>query len=240
MCTFEMIHKEYLCNYDKYIDKYIFVSKRHRELHKQRHSYFMQKGCVIYNFSLNLKDIVPNHNKGNYLFYYGRLTEEKGIRTLVEAMQQMPKQKLKVAGKGPLLEELTAIAPKNIEFLGFCTGEHLINQISNASFIIVPSECEENNPLTIIEAYSHGKPVIGSKIGGIPEIINEHTGFLFEPSDIDSLRSTIQKASALSTESYKEMSTNAREFANLHFDPEIHYKQLMYIYQQAIRKYENS
>ena len=70
---------------------------------------------------------------------------------------------------------------QNIEFLGYKTGHELSELIRHASFVIVPSEWYENNPLTILEAYSQGKPVIGSAIGGIPEIIDEgKTGFLFE------------------------------------------------------------
>jgi glycosyltransferase involved in cell wall biosynthesis len=90
--------------------------------------------------------------------------------------------RLKVVGTGSHYEKYIAANYKNIEFLGYKSGRELSELIRQASFVIVPSEWYENNPLTILEAYSHGKPVIGSRIGGIPEIIEEvKPGFFLKP-----------------------------------------------------------
>ena len=80
----------------------------------------------------------------------------------------------------PLLNKKNTLLNQNIEFLGFKKGDELWNIVKNASFIIIPSEWYENNPLSIIESYAYGKPVIGSRIGGIPEILkHDKTGYLF-------------------------------------------------------------
>lgn len=239
MCAMEMFHKEYMSNYDSYISQYIFLSENFKKAHSLRHSYFEEKSIVLYNF---LPDFELNisYNKGDYLFYSGRITTEKGIGTLVEAMRDLPHIQLKIAGIGPLLDTLKHIAPKNVSFLGFISGKELFNQIDKASFIVVPSECAENNPLAIIESYAHGKPVIGAQIGGIPEIIdNGKTGFTFKAFSKESLKNTINIALSLSEEEYKKLSINAKAFANKHFNPEIYYRTLMNIYNKTICSYEN-
>ena len=116
-------------------------------------------------------------------------------------------------------------------------GNELNELISGASFVLVPSEWYENNPMTIIEAYSHGIPVIGSSIGGIPEIIEEgKTGFLFKPKDTDSLTQKLKLARSLSEQEYQIMSENALQFADKNFNPEIYYNRLIKFYQEVINQ----
>lgn len=239
MCSAEMIHKEFLMNYNRYINKYIFVSQRYLTLHSERHKYFADKGTVLYNFFPDINKIEPNSKKGDYFLYYGRITKEKGIEPLLKAFERMPNLSLKIAGTGPLSNLFSDTSP-NIEYLGFVSGESLISLIKNASFVIVPSEWEENNPLTIIEAYACGKPVIGSRIGGIPEIIRENnTGFIFEAGDFKDLISKIEISAKIIQDEYSEMSQFCRNFAERNFDSEVHYNRLMNIYKEAIESYEN-
>ena len=142
---------------------------------------------------------------------------------------------LKIIGTGPLLAEYTNKKYPNIEFIGYKTGAELTELVSNASFIIVPSQWYENNPMTIVEGYSYGKPVIGANIGGIPEIIEDgKTGYLFESGDSDDLVSMVSKADSLSDKEYEKMSKNARQFAEDNFNPEIHYQKLLTIYKKVL------
>ena len=236
-CTLEMLHKEKFFDYDQYIDRYLFASRRFMSYHSARHAYFDKKGEVLYNFLPNQQNIAPNYERGDYILYYGRITIEKGIKSLIEAMKLLPDVKLKVAGTGPLLDQLTQEKLPNVEFVGFKNGQELYTLVSHASFVVVPSECEDNNPLTIIEAYSFGKPVIGSAIGGIPEIIEEgKTGFLFDAFSKDSLTESIKKAIKVSPEEYATMSHIVRSFAEKHFSPDSYYTHLMDVYKQVIRK----
>lgn len=96
--------------------------------------------------------------RGNYFIYFGRLSQEKGIETLVKAVKKSPFIKLKVLGTGPLLESLKREATDNIEFLGFKQGEELRDYIKNAMYVVVPSECYENNPMAIVESTTIGLP----------------------------------------------------------------------------------
>jgi glycosyltransferase involved in cell wall biosynthesis len=155
-------------------------------------------------------------------------------------MTKLKNLKLKVAGTGPLLNKLKDKSSGNVEFLGFINGEELSTVIENSSFVVIPSEWYENNPLTLIEAYAHGKPVIGSKIGGIPEIIDEgKTGYIFNSGDKISLERTIKKALMNTEEQYKILSDNARKYAEYHFSPDNYYNELMDIYRLTIENYEN-
>ena len=236
MCAMEMFFKEKIFHYDQYIGKYIFVSNRYKYTHSLRHEFFEKKGTVLYNFIPNIEGIKTVDKKGKYLFYYGRVTIEKGIKTLVEVMKDLPDYQLKIAGTGNLMEELQAMNLPNVEFLGFRSGNELFDTLKNSAFVIVPSEWEENNPMTVIESYAYGKPVIGSRIGGIPEIIDEgKTGFTFEAFSKDNLKRAITEAMAVSDDQYKVMSEKARLFANNNFNPEIHYNHLIEIYKSLLR-----
>jgi len=120
---------------------------------------------------------------------------------------------------------------------GFLEGRELADLIQGASFVIVPSEWYENNPLSILEAYAWGKPAIGAEIGGIPEIIKDgRTGFLFQSRKVDSLIEKLTLAETISTNHYKVMYREARSFAESFFEPNSHYERLLDIYQQTINE----
>lgn len=133
-------------------------------------------------------------NDYRYFLYYGRLGEEKGIKDLIQAFMPINKKiKLVVAGTGPQKEELLEMVKMNslendVLFVGFQEGEALWGLVEAAEFIVVPSNCYENAPYTVLEAMSLQKAVISSDIGGLPEMI-EHgkNGLLYKYKDIDKL-----------------------------------------------------
>lgn len=236
---FEINNKFYRPEF--YFDRIISVCKFNYEKHQVKLN-LKERLVLLYNFSKELDNNLPSHIKGGYFLFYGRLSKEKGILTLIDAWQKLGSRfKLKIAGKGDLLNEIVRkIELKNegnIELLGFKSGTELHNLIKHSSFIIVPSECYENNPMTIIEGYSLGKPVVATNVGGIPEIISEgKTGFLFELKNIDDLVGKVKHANELSDREYEIMSKNARQFAEKNFSSDNHYLKLMEIYSEAIRK----
>lgn len=130
-----------------------------------------------------------------YYIYVGRLSEEKGVRTLLEVASQLP-YTLKIAGGGPLADELKAKYARceNIEFLGHLNAGQIRQYLSEAKFSVIPSEWYENNPLSVIESLCFGTPVVGARIGGIPELVSPSTGFLFRSGDSDSLKKTLETA----------------------------------------------
>lgn len=219
----------------KMFSKLVFVSKFSKEIHNKYKPELKDISTHLYNFDPSIHNKKANPNKGNYFLFLGRLSREKGLQTLIHAFKGLPNINLKIAGTGEEMASLQQISSPNIDFLGFVKGEALKSMIANASFIIIPSEWYENNPMTIIESYSLGKPVIAARIGGIPEIVNHNmTGYLFESANIEDLKQTIIKANGLETTEYRTMSTAAEQFAHENFHPEIHYEKLMKIYQEAI------
>lgn len=233
-------------NFNKYItppsiyfSKLICVSNFSFNLHS-KNSAISEKLLHLYNFFPNIDIVETNPVKGNYVMFYGRLVEEKGIMTLLNAWKNNKrKMKLKIIGDGPMFDFCKFYIIENnldnIDLLGFKKGDDLNNLIKNASFIIVPSECYENNPLTIIEAYAFGKPVVGSRIGGIPEMIVENsTGFIFDIYDDVRLSEILVDIENMSDTDYSIFSNNARQFCKDNFDEENHYKKLLNIYSELL------
>lgn len=130
-----------------------------------------------------------------YYCYVGRLSSEKGVTDLLEAASRLP-HRLKVAGGGPLeamLRDRYAGFPI-IEFLGMVDAAHVAQLLSRARFSIIPSQCYDNNPLSLIESLCAGTPVAGSDIGGIPELIDSNNGIVFQPFDKEAISTAITMA----------------------------------------------
>ena len=222
---------------ENYFHKIICVSKFNYQKHSS-HALFRERFLHLYNFYPGLSNSIPDDRRGEYFLFYGRLVAEKGVTTLIETWKRLPKEfKLKIIGGGvmsdQIIEDLRANDLKNIEFVGFRKGDELFAYIRNASFVLVPSEWYENNPLTIVEAYSAGKPVIGSDIGGIPELISEgETGFLFRMGDKEEFESKIRRAADMNNEQYQHMSRAAYNFATEIFSEKKHYEDLLKIYNE--------
>ncbi len=148
---------------------------------------------VLCNFIDVQKCQRDSYDKDDYYCFIGRLSHEKGAKTLIEAANQLP-YRLVVIGGGPLMEDLKAIAKSNIEFVGFKQWDEIKELVGKAKFSVIPSEWYENNPLSVIEAKCLGTPVLGARIGGIPELIEEGvTGMTFESRNVDDLKDKIQK-----------------------------------------------
>lgn len=156
-----------------------FVSDSHAELVSASHGI--------------LKRVQDDANA--YLLYFGRLTEEKGLLTLIWAMKQLPKITLRLVGDGPLKEKLQNLVdkPDNIELVGYKSGDELAQEIINARAVVIPSEWYENYPMSVLEAMSYGKPIIAANIGGLPEIVRDGvSGLLSQPGDANDLAKKIQ------------------------------------------------
>lgn len=185
------------------------------------------------NFINNQKINESTFHAGDYYCYIGRLSSEKGIETLLKAAMELPEYNLKIIGSGPLEKDLRAKYKKvHIEFLGFKNWDELKIILESARFMIVPSEWYENNPLSIIESLCLGTPVIGAKIGGIPELItNEINGLLFETGNITELRSKIIHLWQHSFDyNRKNIAMKAREIYN----SEVYYEKIMDLYQKLL------
>lgn len=232
-------YRKYRVSPLKHASRFIFVSDFIRRKHAEFNPGYEAKASMLYNFIPGLEKVNPVHTKGGYFLFYGRLSREKGVDTLIQAAIKSGIH-LKLAGTGSLSEKYSSNPHPQIEFLGHQTGAALWELVSHASYVVVPSEWYENNPLTILEAYGLGKPVIGARIGGIPEIVQDgETGYLFEPGNIDELSAKLAEASATDADTYQQLSMAARRFANKHFEPQKHYEQLVKIYTETIHQFNN-
>lgn len=185
----------------------------------------------LYHFVDEKKYENADYEKEDYYCFVGRLSPEKGVATLIEAATQLP-YKLKIVGDGPLKDELVTRVDKNafVEFLGFKSWEEVKTIVGKARFIVVPSECNEILGLVALEALCLGTPVLGARIGGIPELIEEgFSGMAFESRNVEDLKAKI------------EMMWNARfnyealaECSQQKYGSESYYRQLMNIYKQSV------
>lgn len=218
--------------YYKNVDQYIAVSKFYRDKMIQA-GHSKNKVAYIPNY-IECEQYGKDSEYANYVLYFGRLSEEKGISTLIEAAKAIPKIPIRIVGSGPsdsdLREYVESKGVKNVSFGGFQTGQVLKNILSKALCIVLPSEWYENCPMSILESFASKKPVIGSNIGGIPELINDQEdGLLFEPGNASQLTERISwiwgnKAKA------REMGMSGRRKVEIFFSASRHYDDLLELY----------
>ncbi|UZJ66071.1 glycosyltransferase [Sphingobacterium sp. KU25419] len=152
-----------------------------------------QKFVIKPNFTFPIEGLISPAE--DYFIYMGRLTEEKGILNLLEVFSKTDIRIL-IIGDGTLRQEVIDAAQKNsnINYLGFKSHDEIIPLVEKAEALIVPSLWFEGMPMTILEAFSVGTPVIGSDIGALSElIIPNKTGLLFNPQDVDNMLITLQQ-----------------------------------------------
>lgn len=128
---------------------------------------------------------IDESKREKYILYIGRLEEIKGVSTLIEAIKDT-NMKLKIIGTGMAEKQLKtmALGENNIEFLGFKNRGDVFKYTMESLFVVCPSICYENLPFSVIESFLFSKPVVGSEIGGIPELVKDgKTGLLFEPGN---------------------------------------------------------
>lgn len=207
-------------------------------------SEFLKKEAVKFSWPAGKIDVLHNFvsipesspvEKGNYLLYYGRLSLEKGIDLVLEALKQVPDVHLKIVGIGPKEESLKGLTKKfklddRVEFLAFKSGAELWDLVKRARAVVIPSRWPENMPFTLLEALSFGTPVIAAAVGGLPEIIrNGENGFLFEPESVSDLANKIKLIPQL-PENVSDLAV--KSVSSLTLDK--HCKSLIQIYQEIL------
>lgn len=156
-----------------------------------------EKTVMMHNFverAAGSGDIDKSSEKAgvDYVLYFGRFSEEKGIATLLKACKALPEIPFVFAGTGPL-EELVEQA-ENVENKGFVTGAALGELIAGARFSVYPSEWYENCPFSVMESQLYGTPVLVSDLGGAPELVQAGvTGELFRGGDVEELTAHIRE-----------------------------------------------
>ena len=186
---------------------------------------------------LDTNKYIPHYIPGKHILYFGRISHEKGILTMLNALKGSG-YPLKIVGDGPVRPTYEQYAKDHcidsVTFEGHKSGKDLESIIRQSAFVICPSEWYENFPMVVLESMALGKPVIGANIGGIPEMIDDGVnGFLFTSGDHESLR---MKIHSLYTDSAQitKMGKNARNKVETNWNKHIHSKELMQAYHMAI------
>ncbi len=203
---------------------------------------FEQSKILHINNFLDMTLFKSQADTDDYYLFVGRLSEEKGLKTLIDAAFLAKTMRLKIIGAGPMELELISYArskngPGIIEFIGHVNRADAIELLSKCSFAVVPSEWYENLPYSILEAFACQKPVVASRIGGIPALVTDGvTGLLFEPCDAQDLAAKITWMNA-HPEERKNMGRKARELLGREYSPDTHYTNLMAVYEMALNNY---
>lgn len=182
-----------------------------------------------------------------YLLFFGRLSVEKGVDTLLRAfdaaLPSLPQDmRLVVVGDGPDAADFKALASSlgcasRIEFAGYQTGGALQAYVERASLAIASSRWRENMPYSIVEAFAAGTPVVGTDIGGIPELVDEgKTGFICDPGDVQSMADAISRgvSAFLEQPAYARLQQNCRSYVMENCSREKFMSDLVNLYKESI------
>lgn len=176
----------------------------------------------------------------DYLLFFGRFVEEKGVDILLKAMKLAPNARLLLVGDGPQLEILMKLTNdlelKNIEFTGPKWGEELDSILKKARFTVVPSIWHENFPYVIVQSFAMGKAVIGTNRGGIPELVKDgEYGFTYPADDSSALADKINVLWN-NPQLAVNMGLKAKSYADTIFNDQSFYETLMNIYRGLLIK----
>ncbi len=184
------------------------------------------------------KDSGTGEGNGGYILFVGRLSEEKGIRTLLRTWKDSDiGLTLKIIGTGPLSDQVKKVASldHNIEYLGFLSQEEVKTHMKNAAATVVSSVWYETFGRVVVESFSVGTPVIASRIGALSELLSDgETGLLFEAGNSEDLKEKLHSFKKLSKERSGQMRANARRAFETKYNPAVNYSMLRDIYQFAL------
>ena len=194
------------------------------------------KTVVIRNF-VEIKKLDEYEEKEDYVLYFGRLAEEKGLEMFLNCCRKLSHIRFKIAGTGPMVEECKGIP--NVEFVGFKTGEELDTLIRRAKFTVYPSIWYENSPLAVLESKSLGTPIIVSRMGGIPELVeHDETGIIIEDINEDKLSHEIQELYG-DNEKIKRLSKNCIEKREKMISLDTYGSKVLEVYHQYVKNTSN-
>lgn len=192
---------------------------------------------AIHN-SVEMDDYNVKTEDDGYALYFGRLSKEKGILDLINAFKNCKEGKLFIAGEGPEKEKIKQIIKENklgmrVKLLGFLNKEQMTEITRKCKFVVVPSIWYENCPYSILETLAIGKPIIGSNMGGIPELVNDNkNGFIYSTvEELTDKMNTLFEDKKLVEKFGKE----SKNLAKKNYDREVYYKKIEKIYKDVIK-----
>jgi glycosyltransferase involved in cell wall biosynthesis len=178
---------------------------------------------------------------GGYALFVGRLSPEKGLTTLLRCWRRVPEFPLKIAGSGPMLDNVRSQARDlpHVSVLGFQERIEVLDLMKKAAFLVVPSEWYEGFPMTVVEAMGCGTPVVASDLGSLREVVVEGmVGARFKPGDADDLFSQVMRFLS-QPQQLLSMRPKIHAWFQANYSAECNYVQLRHVYDQAITNYRH-
>ncbi len=219
-----------------YIDKFIFPSNFSRKYFLKYSDILPEKTVVVPYFTQIEKDRKNHSVKKDYFLFVGRLSEEKGIKELLNVFSSLPYMKLMVIGDGPLKKQVHKYKVyKNIIFKNFLPQEKIFNYMKNSIATIIPSLFYETGPIVMIESFASGTPVIVPNFGSFIEAVNDgKTGLFYRQYDFADLKAKIFYAYE-NRSSMRKMGIAARSEYETKYTPRLHYQALIKVYKSVIK-----
>lgn len=224
--------------YTKQIEKIITPS----ELYKKKleeDGIASKKIEVLHNF-IDIDDYNVKIEDEGYALYYGRIIKEKGVLNLIQAIKNIENHKLYIAGDGPDIEKVKKYIKDNkleekIKLLGFLSSDQVKEYVRKARFIVVPSVWYENCPYSVLETLAMEKPIIGSNLGGIPELVkNNETGLIYKYDNINELTDKMKELFE-NKDKAEELGKSAKKIAKEDFSKEAYYNKIIKIYEGVMK-----
>jgi len=195
-----------------------------------------RKLFLLPNFISELPSTASPPGRGQTIVYFGRLSQEKGVRTLLKALKGLDVRCL-IIGEGPERPALDRMIKQyglsQTALLGYQQPKELQALIRESAFTVLPAEWHENSPRAVLESFALGRATVASRLGGLPELVIDHkTGLTFEAGNALDLRQKIISLLGDPQET-EALGQRAKQFVEEHLGPERHYESLMKIYEIA-------
>jgi glycosyltransferase involved in cell wall biosynthesis len=233
IAAFETSLHQILGSYKKNVD--LFILPSHFHMNKLIAWGLPEEKARYLPNAVDVSDLSPTYGAGARFVFVGRLSEEKGLLTFVKAVAASGVAAT-IVGTGPQEPELRALVERtgaDVEFAGYQTGDVLFDIVRDARALVLPSECYENAPVVLLEAYGVGTPVIGSDLGGIPElIVGGETGLLATAGDVDSFATQLRTMNLKTRSELSDMGHAGREFVETRFTRTHYLEGLFDIYRE--------
>jgi len=227
-----LLHRT-LGTFERYVNRFVVPSRFYLE--KMVEWGWNREQFVHIPNAIDPSAFVPDYHPGRSFIYFGRLSREKGLTTLIKAAS-LAGVSLRIVGTGPdewLLRKMSENIGSDVTFMGYLNGTALHDAIRSSKAVILPSEWYENAPMSVIEAYALGKPVIGANVGGIPEMIrHDESGFTFTSGSTEDLAELLRKVSDLPASRISEMGSNSRTWAEVEFSQGRYRDRMLTLYRE--------
>jgi glycosyltransferase involved in cell wall biosynthesis len=227
-----LVHRA-LGSYSRDVARFV-VPSRFYATKLQQWGYAAERFRHVPNF-VDVANYEAGFQPGQRILYFGRLSPEKGLATLLRAARQAGAP-LSLVGTGPqepLLRQMAEALQLDVEFRGFLSGAELHSAIRAARAVALPSEWYENAPMSVLEAYALGKPLLGARIGGIPELLREdETGWGFDSGNVDSLAQVLRRTLTTPDSRLAGMGRTARAWVAEEFSADSYRKRMLALYRE--------